>query len=316
MFTHAVGNPPYIRWSKIPPGLRARYDRRLSPDVTGGDLFLPFLDLSFALLQTKGRCGFLCSNRWRFMAFAERFRAKWLPHLKITLEESVRANDVFEASVASYPNVLIASKEPKRTVRKRRLRRSPRKTLIELGCSIKVGPALGPTSAFVLQPGEHDVESELLNPWVDGSEITEGAIQWHGRRVIVMHDDTGRLVDLDRFPLLRAGLSEHRRALGQRSIVRRGAPWFRPIDRVRAVDWQRSKLLLPELARNPRVAIDRSGAIPSHGVYAICPPQDDVESLYARLGDGKLGRLLAEVAPQVKGGYLRCYRRFLSLVRV
>ena len=72
--THVVGNPPYIRWSKIPPKLKSVYEARLSRQVTGGDLFLPFLDRAFHLLQPNGKCGFLCSDRWMYMAFAERFR--------------------------------------------------------------------------------------------------------------------------------------------------------------------------------------------------------------------------------------------------
>ena len=69
-FTHAVGNPPYIRWSKIPENLKATYTDRLPRDMTGGDLFLPFLDRALEQLRPKGQCGFLCSDRWRFMAFA------------------------------------------------------------------------------------------------------------------------------------------------------------------------------------------------------------------------------------------------------
>src|SRR5262249_36040692 len=37
-FTHAVGNPPYVRWSKIPPELKAKYTRQLPRDLIGGDL--------------------------------------------------------------------------------------------------------------------------------------------------------------------------------------------------------------------------------------------------------------------------------------
>jgi adenine-specific DNA-methyltransferase len=314
-FTHTVGNPPYIRWARIPQRLRTAYEKQLSRDVTGGDLFLPFLDRALHFLRPGGLCGLLCSDRWRFMAFAEDFRRKWLPRLEIKLERSLSSFEAFVDNVDSYPTILVAKtrliskKQPVPDVRQGR-------TLAELGCTIRVGPALGHTPAFVLGPDENDVEPELLQPWIDGTEIAEGKLSWKGRRVIAMFGKDGGLVDLGQFPLLKARLKRFKKMLENRSIVSNGARWFRPIDRVIAAQWARPKLLVPELAKIPRMAIDRSGAIPSHGVYAIFAPDDNVEALYGRLCDGKLAAALEGIAPKVKGGYVRCYRRFLLKVAV
>jgi hypothetical protein len=103
--------------------------------------------------------------------------------------------------------------------------------------------------------------------------------------------------------------------LKNRSVVRAGAEWYSTIDRVRAVDWKRPKILIPELAKKPRCAIDRSGAIPAHGVYAIFAPDDDVDAIYNKLKNGRLALALDGIAPQVKGGYVRCYKRFLLMAR-
>jgi hypothetical protein len=188
--------------------------------------------------------------------------------------------------------------------------------LEELGCTVKVGPALGLTPAFVLQPGEDDVETALLQRWVDGSEIAEGAISWKGRRVVLMYGKDGKLIDPKCFPRLIARLRRFRDQLKNRSIVAAGAPWYRPIDRVQAQDWSRPKLLVPELAKIPRIAIDRTGAVPSHGVYAIFRYDDDVEAIYELLKAGKLAAALEGNAPKVKGGYVRCYKRFLVSARL
>lgn len=315
-FTHAVGNPPYVRWSKIPSDLKAEYDRRLPREMTGGDLFLPFLDRALESLGTNGRCGFLCSDRWRFMAFAEGFRKKWLSFLDIKSERALPAADAFVEDVDSYPTILVASKRPANEQKPPVVIIKRGKTLEELGCVVRVGPALGHTPAYVLDPDEYDVEPKLLRPWIDGSEISEGAIAWRGRRVVVMYGKDGKLIDPKRFLLLKVRLERFRKQLKQRSIVINGAPWFRPIDRVLGADWARPKLLIPELAKVPRVTIDRSGAIPSHGVYAIFAPNDNVDALYEKLRDGKLAAALDGIAPKVKGGYVRCYRRFLLMVRV
>lgn len=315
-FTHAVGNPPYVRWSRIPRELKTLYDSKLPKEMIGGDLFLPFLDRALESLRMNGRCGFLCSDRWRFMAFAEGFRKKWLPRLEIASEDVLLAADAFVENVDSYPTILIASKRPPKAQKPLMSDSKRGKTLDELGYVVRVGPALGHTPAYVLEPDEHDVEPKLLRPWVDGSEIAEGSLAWRGRRVIVMHGKDGKLIDPKEFPLLEARLKHFHKELKQRSIVINGARWYRPIDRVRAADWTRPKLLVPELAKVPRVAIDHSGAVPSHGVYAIFAPDDDVETLYEKLRDGKLAKALDGIAPKVKGGYIRCYRRFLLIVRV
>lgn len=315
-FTHTVGNPPYVRWTRIPAKLKASYEARLPKELAGGDLFLPFLHRALEALRPKGRCGFICSDRWRFMAFAEEFRKKWIHRLRVISEDVIKASDAFEQDVYAYPTILIASLRADHHPR-RVNDNSRKKTLRELGYIVKVGPALGHTPAFVLRTDESDVEARLLRPWVDGSEIKDGKIISRGRRVIAMHDARGRLIQLKRLPRLKTRLARFRKQLRARSIVKKnGAPWYSTIDRVRASDWMRPKLLIPELAKVPRLAIDRSGRVPAHGVYAIFAPDDDVKKLYDKLRDGKLAKALKGIAPKINGGYVRCYRRFLLMVRV
>jgi hypothetical protein len=113
-FTHAAGNPPYVRWSKIPPRLKEKYEAMMPSAVTVGDLFLPFLDRTLEALRPGGWFGFLCSDRWRFMGFAEGFRQKWLPALNIQSETTLSAAEAFVGDVDSYPTILIAVKRRKK----------------------------------------------------------------------------------------------------------------------------------------------------------------------------------------------------------
>jgi hypothetical protein len=285
--------------------------------MTGGDLFVPFLDRALEALEAGGRCGFLCTDRWRYMAFAEEFRKRWLPLLDIVEESPLEPREAYQNEVGAYPSLLIATKRSSPREPDRRARPNRGSTLADLGCRIRVGPALGHAKAFVLAEGDEDVEEELLVPWVASSEILEGMTEWSGRRVIALHADDGSLRDLARYPLLRARLERHKSVLSRRAIVRKsGSPWYRPIDCVRASDWAAPKLLVPELSRVPRLAIDRSGAIPSHGVYAIFPPEGEADALYERLRDGRLAAALDGIAPKVRNGYVRCYKRFLSMIRL
>jgi hypothetical protein len=174
---------------------------------------------------------------------------------------------------------------------------------------------LGHTPAYVLRPEENDVEPQLLRRWIDASEIGAGTILWTGRRVIQMYGPDGKLLNLTEFPRLNKRLERFRGQLTQRAIVRNGAVWYRPIDRLLASDWSRPKLLVPELAQAPRVAIDHSDAVPSHGVYAIFAPDDDVEAIYAKLNGPRLASALEGISPRVGNNFVRCYKRFLMLAR-
>ena len=314
-FSHIVGNPPYIRWSKLPPSIASTYAEKLPPTIARGDLYLPFLHRSFEHLQTGGRCAFVCSDRWRYTVYGEDFRAHWTESLQIDTEPAGDPKDIFDRDVYVHPEILIAT--PRATPKPPTVKRQVGgKTLAELGCTIRVGPALGVTPAFVLEPGEVDVESQLLHRWVDAQEVHHGEIHWRGRYVISPFDKTGTIIEIHDYPLLAARLQRFSDRLRARYIVRNGAVWYRTIDKLIPSAWTAPKLLIPEIAKSPRVAIDLSGAVPSHGTYAVFSQFLDIEDVYDRLRDGKLARALAPVAPKVKGQYMRCYRRFLNMITI
>ena len=318
-YTHVVGNPPYIRWNKVPPRLRTAYEEQLPSEMARGDLYLPFLDRALHDLKANGKCGFVCSDRWQYTAYGSGFRRKWLPRLDVLSNRRVAAAEAFSRDVSAYANVLVASKRTRPRddgVRIGSLHRPRGRSLADRGCAVRVGPALGVTSAFVLDDEAVDLEPGLLLPWVDSSEVREGRVAWRGRFVVSVFNEEGVLRSLREFPMLARHLARYRRDLEARYIVRRGAPWYRTIDRLRAADWRRPKILVPGIAKEPRVALDRNGFVPSHGVYAIFPPADDIETIYEALRDGGLGRRLEGIASTLKNGYVRCYKEFLNAVRI
>ena len=314
-FSHIVGNPPYIRWSKLPDAIASAYAEKLPRNIARGDLYLPFLHRSFEHLKPRGRCVFVCSDRWRYTVYGADFSTRWNESLQIDTEPAGDPKDIFTRDVYVYPEVLTAT--PRATPRPAKMRRQGRgKKLADLDCTIRVGPALGVTPAFVLEPGEADVESQLLHHWIDAQEVRHGDILWRGRRVISPFDDHGKIIEIEDYPLFATRLQRFSDRLHARHIVRNGAVWYRTIDKVLPAEWAAPKLLIPEIAKSPRVAIDLSGAIPSHGTYAVFSHSLDIEQIYDRLRDGKLARALAPIAPKVKGRYTRCYRRFLAMIRI
>lgn len=312
-FTHVVGNPPYCRWSRIPPTLKRSYEAALTSDVARGDIFLPFLDLGIELLDEGGVLGFICSDRWKYMGFAEGFRTRRLPQIEIIRDKAIHADDAFVRSVDAYSSELVIRRKAVASTASKR-RRKASQTLDDAGYKIRVGPALGCTPAYVVSNETADgIEPELLTAWVDGRDVSEEGLRAASRQVLTMNGADGRLIDLADFPGAARHLEAYRTVLSSRAVVRvSGKAWYAPIDRVHAADWARPKLLVPELAKEPRVCMDLTGAIPSHGVYAVFAPDDDLEPLLAAWSDGGLGRALKGKAPMVKGGYIRCYKRFLA----
>jgi len=141
-FTHIVGNPPYIRWAKLPASYAAAYAERLPKEAARGDLFLPFLHRSFEHLAAHGRCAFVCSDRWRYTAYAEGFRKRWRSVMCFTTEAAGHPTDIFERDVYVHPEVLVVTQH-KAPPARRTKRRAIGETLAELGCTIRVGPAPG-----------------------------------------------------------------------------------------------------------------------------------------------------------------------------
>jgi hypothetical protein len=315
-FTHVVGNPPYSRWSKIPEPMRIKYEQVLPRRMTHGDIFLPFLDLGIGCLEHGGRLGFVCTDRWRYMAFAEGFRRTRLPEVAIERDEPINAIDAYDRRVDTYPSLLVMRRTRMNEESCDGATKDRGLTLAEAGYQVRVGPALGVTAAFVLEPGEDGVEEELLAPWARARDVRDGEITSSGRRVIALYDDHGKLRDLNDYPQARARFETFRPMLETRSIVRNGAVWYRPIDRVVAADWRRPKLLVPELAKEPRIVLDLTGSVPSHGVYAIFAPDKELADLYKLLTEGGLQDRLELLSPKVKGGYLRSYKRILDRIVV
>lgn len=329
-FTHVVGNPPYVRWGRIPIELREVYEAERPIESTKGDLGLAFLERGLQLLGDDGRLGFLFPDRWLYAAYAETFRNNTMPSYLIESRRRVRERDVFVRRVDAYPvELVIRRRKRKQNITRAaatilgvhrkveyRLYETWRRAhpfLEDSGCSVRVGPALGCTSAFVGTQSELTVEPELLARYLPACDLKEQQIDWSGKYLVCMDSEKGP-IDIHRYPNLERHLESHRPELTGRSIVKAGAPWYRPIDRVIASVWAEPKILIPEMSKTPRIVVDRSGAIPAHGVYAIFSSEWPIDLLAGLLRAGLLWTTLQAIAPSRKGGHLRAYARFLRLI--
>ncbi len=94
--TDIVGNPPYMRWSKLPSRLRAAYEGALPAHAAKGDLCLAFVCRGADLLdEVSGKMALLCADRWLRCAYGADARAHLMASLRIALHAEAHGLPVF-----------------------------------------------------------------------------------------------------------------------------------------------------------------------------------------------------------------------------
>jgi len=109
-FTHVIGNPPYVRWSKIPKPLRTLYERNLDRWIARGDLTLPFIWLGIQALRDDGRLAYLVSDRWLRTVYAEEVRNRLSDIASVEAHIEMHNFDAFERHVDAYPAITVLRK--------------------------------------------------------------------------------------------------------------------------------------------------------------------------------------------------------------
>ena len=340
--THVGANPPYVRWSNVPSRLGDIYRSALPKEVTTGDLSVAFFARIIDAVPVGTSIGILSSDRWLYSVRATAFRNKWLPKVKIDELIPIAPSVAFQRSVSISPLISVfirkdaESSDVPGTEINAGLWSSPKMRIYhrhdnleviakwrrlfppieDAGCRIRVGPALGHEPAFVGSKDDLGVEEELLAPYVAPHEIVHTQIHWRGRYALCAGTPDGELIDLSVFPLARARLNRFKKHLKKRSCVGSGNVWFKTIDRTVPGDWTEKKILVPELSRSPSTAYDDIGLMPSHGIYAIFSDEWPTEILSYLLSSGILYVTLDAIAPRMRSGSIRCYKRFLAQIPV
>ncbi len=187
---------------------------------------------------------------------------------------------------------------------------------------ISAGIATGRDRIFVLRrEAAREVEPELLRPAVRGKDISPYRIQDEGLEIILPYlpssHDRPTLVDLNDFPRTREYLAKYREELETRHCVRKWKkswydihdPWTLDITGV-------TKVLVPDVARGNRFALDEGHYCPLHSAYYILPRDVEPGYLTALLNSTPVEYLVRLLAPVVKDGFSRYRRQFLITLPV
>lgn len=110
-FTHAIGNPPYVRQELIPAALMAEYRARYATIYDRADLYVPFIEHGLNLLAEGGTLGFICSDRWMKNRYGGPLRAMVAANFHLTCYIDMVDTPAFHSDVIAYPAITIVRHE-------------------------------------------------------------------------------------------------------------------------------------------------------------------------------------------------------------
>jgi hypothetical protein len=187
----------------------------------------------------------------------------------------------------------------------------------EAGCKVGIGVATGSDKAFIGPFDALDVESDRKLPLVMTRDILSGSVSWRGFGVVNPFADDGRLVDLGRYPRLRAYLEARRDQIAGRHVARKApANWYRTIDRIYPALVGRPKLLIPDIKGEAHIVYENEGLYPHHNLYYITSDSWDLRALQAVLLSGIARLFVAIYSTKMRGGYLRFQAQYLRRIRL
>lgn len=182
---------------------------------------------------------------------------------------------------------------------------------------VGIGVATGADRVFVVKDATV-VEPERMLPLAMARDTMTGTLRWSGHHLVDPWDgDSGKLVALEDYPVLRDYLETHAAALLKRNVAgRRPEQWYRTIDRVSHSLTGVPKLLIPDIKAAIHPVLDDGRLYPHHNLYWVASEQWDPEVLGGVLLSGVAQMFIECYAVKMRGGYLRFQAQYLRRIRV
>jgi hypothetical protein len=186
---------------------------------------------------------------------------------------------------------------------------------LELHAKVGIGVASGNDSVFVTTNADL-VEPSRLIPLALARDIGTGKLAWSGHYLVDPWNCDG-LVDLQKYPRLRAYFEKHGAALKQRHTAAKNARgWYKTIDRVTHGLTRRPKLYIADIKSVLDPVLDRGETYPHHNLYFIESDRWDLEVLGGLLMSAVGQFFVASYGVRMRGGYWRFQAQYLRRIRV
>lgn len=184
-------------------------------------------------------------------------------------------------------------------------------------CKVGIGVATGADKEFIGDFEGLDVEPSRKLPLALTDDILTGEVVWSGKGVVNPFSDSGGLVNLAEFPLLRRYLETRRETLAKRHCARKApASWYRTIDRITPALARIPKLLIPDIKSAANVVFEKGELYPSHNLYYVLSLEWDLRALQAVLLSKVTHAFVTSYSTQIKGGYIRFQAQYLRRLRL
>lgn len=191
-------------------------------------------------------------------------------------------------------------------------------TIESPGFKICIGVATGADDIFVSKTLPHDVEKELLLPALNAKDLRGNRFEWSGNFVLNPYSESGKLINLDRYPLAKSYLEHHKERLASRHVAKKNqANWYRTIDKITPSRMSMPKILLPDISGNSYVFVDEGRFYPLHNLYYITGADiSQLRLLSAILMSDFVKSQLCALANCMNGGYPRWQSQYLRKLRI
>ncbi|MFB7111716.1 Eco57I restriction-modification methylase domain-containing protein [Streptomyces sp. NPDC056291] len=189
-------------------------------------------------------------------------------------------------------------------------------TLEETGAKVGIGVATGADAVFLTHNPELVEDGRALRMSMV-KDAKSGVLNWGGTHLLNPWEEDGSLVDLDRYPKLKAHFEEHRVALEKRHVAKKQPHrWYKTIDKVDHALTDKPKLLLPDMKLTIHPVLDEGGYYPHHNLYYVVSSTWDMRVLGGLLLSRVAQAFVEAYAVRMRGGTLRFQAQYLRRIRV
>lgn len=100
-----IGNPPYVRATKIDRRKRVLYVKQQRSVTMGCDLYVSFFDRGLDVLREGGTLSFICADRWLQNKYGKMLRARMGTDCDLVSLVRMHGVDAFDDEVDAYPAI-------------------------------------------------------------------------------------------------------------------------------------------------------------------------------------------------------------------
>lgn len=340
-----VGNPPYVRYEQIPESQLNIYKDIFKTFHYRADLYILFFEKTLKALKPSGNHCFICSNRWLKNEYGKKLRAMISSSFRLESVVSLeKATDAFQEDVLAYPAITMIKNSLKgklvsyseiQSVTELgkadcKMLKSPISydwsnifngasnkaglmTIEEMGFKVGIGVATGADSIYISDKFQGMIEEELLIPAINAKDLTGDKVNWSGKYLLNPYRISGKLIDLDEFPMASTYLNSHKERLAARHIAKKSpAKWYKTIDSIVPTLKSSPKILLPDISGNRYVFVDKGDYYPLHNLYYVTGgTMRQLETLAALLMTDYVRNQLYAITNCMNGGYPRWQSQYI-----